>query len=226
MFSFIDAFSGYHQIPMFQLDEEKTLSVTPHGLYYQRLMTKIFKPLIGHTVEVYINDIVVKNKTRGEHTRHLEKTFRLMNAYNIKLNPAKGTFGVNAGKFLGFMVTQRGIEVNPDQIKAVMETSTSSCKNELQCLTGCLVALGRFIARFTDKLRLFFLTLKRANAIERTSDYEQAFKDIKCYLTQPPILSSPQPSEQLYVYLAVFNCVVNVVLFRSVKDKEQNLSTM
>lgn len=75
-------------------------------------MTKIFKPLIGRTVEVYIDDIVVKSKTRSEHTQHLEETFRLMRTYNMKLNPAKCAFGVSTGKFLGFMVTQRGTEVN------------------------------------------------------------------------------------------------------------------
>ncbi|RVW82092.1 Retrovirus-related Pol polyprotein from transposon 17.6 [Vitis vinifera] len=128
---------------MFQSDEEKTSFVTPHGIYcykvirfglknagatYQRLMIKIFRPLIGQTMEVYINDIVVKSKTRSEHTRHLEETFRLMKTYNMKLNLAKCAFGVSAGKFLGFMVTQRGIEVNLDQIKAVMETFSSSSK--------------------------------------------------------------------------------------------------
>ncbi|RVW90002.1 Transposon Ty3-I Gag-Pol polyprotein [Vitis vinifera] len=108
MLSFLDAFSGYHQIPMSPDDEEKTAFITPHGLYcykvmpfglknagatYQRLMTKIFKPLIGRSVE-----------------------------YDMKLNPSKCAFGVSAGKFLGFMVSQRGIEVSPDQVKAVMET--------------------------------------------------------------------------------------------------------
>ena len=115
-------------------------------------------------MEVYIDDVVVKSKTKSEHTQHLEETFRVMKAYNMKLNPTKCAFGVSAGKFLGFMVTQRGIEVSPDQIKAVMETLTLSCKNELQCLMGCLAALRRFIDRFTNKLRHFFLTLKRANA--------------------------------------------------------------
>ncbi|KAL6331609.1 hypothetical protein AAG906_011549 [Vitis piasezkii] len=114
-------------------------------------------------------------------------------------------------KFLGFIVTQRGIEVNQDQIKPVMETSVPSCKKELQRLTGRLVALGRFIARFTNKLRFFFLILKGINVTGWTSDYELAFEEIKRYLTQPPILSSPQFGEQLYMYLAVYDCV----------DKEQ-----
>ena len=93
MLSFLDAFSGYHQIPMALTDEEKTAFITPHGLYcykvmpfrlknagatYQRLMTKIFKPLVGRTVEVYIDDIVVKSKTREEHAHHLQKVFHLL----------------------------------------------------------------------------------------------------------------------------------------------------
>lgn len=87
---------------------------------YQRLMTKIFRPLIGHTIEVYIDDIVVKSRTQSEHTQHLEETIRLTWTYNMKLNLTKCTFGVSARKFLGLMVTQRGIEVNMDQIKVVL----------------------------------------------------------------------------------------------------------
>ena len=128
---------------MFQLDEEKTTFVTPHGLYcyklmslklknvgvtYQRLMMKIFKPLICRTVEVYIDDIVVRSKTQVEHVQHLEETFHLMLAYNMKLNPAKCAFGISVGKFLGFMVTQRGFEVNPTQIEVVLETPPQATK--------------------------------------------------------------------------------------------------
>ena len=186
MLSFLDAFSGYHQIPMAPADKEKTAFITPHGLYcykvmsfglkntsatYQRLMTKIFKPLIGRMVEVYIDDIVVKNKTREEHTHHLQEVFHLLMRYDMKLNPSKYAFGISASKFMGFVVTQRGIEVNPDQIKAVMETPTPSNKNELQRLTGKLVALGRFITRFIDKLRRFFLVLRKADMTGWTDNY-------------------------------------------------------
>ena len=139
----------------------------------------------------------------------------------MKLNPSKCAFGVNVGKFLGFMVTQRGIEVNPDQIKAVIETFAPSSKKELQRLTGRLATLGRFIARFTDKLRSLFLALKGASTTGWTEDYQSVFEEIKRYLTQPPILSSPQPGEQLYMYLVVSNCAVSVVLFRFISEKEQ-----
>ena len=101
------------------------------GATYQRLMAKIFKPLIGHMVEVYIDDIMVKSKTRGEHGQHLEEVFHLLRKYGMKLNPSKCTFGVSVSKFLGFMVTQRGIEFNLNQIKVVMETSAPSSKKKL-----------------------------------------------------------------------------------------------
>ena len=83
------------------------------GTTYQRLMKKIFKPLIGQTMEVYIDDIVVKSETRVKHVQHLEKAFRFMSAYNMKLNPTKCVFDINVGKFLRLMVIPRGIEVNP-----------------------------------------------------------------------------------------------------------------
>ena len=174
MLSFLDVFFGYHQISMYQPDEKKTVFITLHKLYcyrvtlfglknvgatYQRLMTKIFKPLIRCIVEVYIDDIVVKSRTRSEHAQLLEEIFHLMRRYNMKFNPTKCAFGVSTDKFLGFMVTQRGIKVNPDQIQVVMETFAPSL-NDLQRLTCRLAALGRFIAQFTDMLRLFFLTLK------------------------------------------------------------------
>ena len=109
-------------------------------------MMQIFKPLIGRTMEVYIDNIVVKSETRAEHAQHLEEVFCLMQAYNMKLNPAKCAFDVSVGKFLGFMVTQRGIEVNSAQMKVVLETLASNKKKELQRLTSRLVALECFIA--------------------------------------------------------------------------------
>nr|CAN66354.1 hypothetical protein VITISV_004958 [Vitis vinifera] len=236
MLSFLDAFSGYHQIPMSPDDEEKTAFITPHDLYcykvmpfglknagatYQRLMTKIFKPLIGRSVEVYIDDIVVKRKTREQHILHLQEVFYLLRKYGMKLNPSKCAFGVSAGKFLGFMVSQRGIEVSPDQVKAVMETPPPRNKKELQRLTDKLVALGRFIARFTDELRPFFLAIRKAGTHGWTDNCQNALERIKHCLMHPPILSSPIPNEKLYMYLAVSEWAINAVLFRCSSPKEQ-----
>ncbi|RVW54494.1 Retrovirus-related Pol polyprotein from transposon 17.6 [Vitis vinifera] len=201
MLSFLDAFSGYYQIPMAPTDEEKTAFITPHELYYykvmlfglkndgatyQRLMTKIFKPLVGRTVEVYIDDIVVKSKTRGEHALHLQEVFHFLREYDMKLNPSKCAFGVSAGKFL-----------------------------------GKLVALGCFITRFTDELRPFFLALRKAGVNGWTDSCQSAFEKIKHYLMQPPILSSPLPREKLYMYLAVSEWAISAVLFCCPSHKEQ-----
>ncbi|RVW90247.1 Retrovirus-related Pol polyprotein from transposon 17.6 [Vitis vinifera] len=128
------------------------------GATYQRLMTKIFKPLIGHTVEVYIDDIVVKSKTREQHVLHLQEVFHLLRKYGMKLNPSKCAFGEQEGA---------------------------------TTLTGKLVALGRFIARFTDELRPFFLAIRKAGAHGWTDSCQNAFEKIKHCLMQPPILSSP-----------------------------------
>ena len=112
MLSFLDAFSGYHKIPMHPPNAEKTSFITPHGLYcynvmpfglknagatYQRLVTKMFRPLLGRTMEVYIDDMLVKSKQRPDHAAHLQQTFDLLIEYDMKLNPLKCAFEVSAG---------------------------------------------------------------------------------------------------------------------------------
>ena len=132
------------------------------GAAYQRLVTKMFKPLLGKTMEVYIDDILVKSNQRPDHVTHLQEAFELLMAYDMKLNPSKCAFGVSAGRFLGFMVTYRGIEANPTQLKAILESPAPSSRKWVQKLTD----LGRFISRFTDRLNPFFATLKGANQAE------------------------------------------------------------
>ena len=95
-------------------------------------MTKMFRLLLGKTIEVYIDDILVKSKERPDHTTHLQEAFNLLRAYDMKLNPLKCAFGLNVGRFLGFMVTQRGIEANPAQFKAILESSTPSSRKGIQ----------------------------------------------------------------------------------------------
>ena len=118
--SFLNPFSGYHQIPMHSPNAEKTTFITPHELYcydvmpfglknegatYQRFVTKIFRPLLGNTMEAYIDEILVKSKERFDHTMHLQEAIKLLQRYGMKLNPLKCVLGISSGKFLGFMVT-------------------------------------------------------------------------------------------------------------------------
>ena len=131
LLSLLDTFSGYNQIKLAEADQEKTSFVTNQGLFwykvmsfrlknagatYQRLMNKMFARQIGRNVQVYVDDMLVKSIQEDDHLDDLKETFDTLRSYNMKLNPSKCTFRVTARKFLGFMVSQRGIEVNPDKI--------------------------------------------------------------------------------------------------------------
>ena len=83
-------------------------------------------------MEVYIDDMLIKSKEWSDHAAHLQQVFDLLKTYGMKLNPAKCAFGVNAGRFLGFMMTQRGIEANPSQLKSILESPAPSSKKEVQ----------------------------------------------------------------------------------------------
>ena len=233
MLSFLDAFSGYHQIPMHPPDEEKISFITPHGLYcynvmpfglknagatYQRLVTKMFRPLLCSTMKVYIDDMLVKSKQRPDHAAHLQQTFDLLREYGMKLNPLKCAFGVSAGRFLGFMVTQRGIEANPAQLKVILQSPALISKKGIQQLTGRLAALGRFISWFTDRLKPFFTTIRGANRAEWNEECDQEFVAIKQYLAEPPILVSPEAGDTLYFYLAASDIAVSAALFQECGD--------
>ena len=123
------------------------------GATYQRLVTKMFRLLLGKTIEVYIDDMLVKSKECVDHAEHLQEAFELLRVYGMKLNPSKCAFGVSAGRFLGFMVTQRGIEANLAQLKAILESPAPASRKWVQQLTGRLAALGWFISRFTNCLK-------------------------------------------------------------------------
>ena len=142
----------------------------------------MFRPLLGKTMEVYIDDMLVKSKNSLNHAKHLKKTFELLRAYKMKLNPSKCAFKVSAGRFLVFMVNQRGIEANPDQHKAVMESPTLASRKQVQQLTSQLAALGWFISRFIDRLKPFFATLKGANWAGWNEECDEALNAIKQYL--------------------------------------------
>ena len=144
--------------------------------------------------------------------KDLKETFDTLRSYNMKLNLGKCTFGVMAGKFIGFMVLQRGIEANPDKIQAIMEMKPPRNAKEVQSLNGKVAALNRFVSRATDKCLPFFRTLKKS--FEWTDECQQAFEELKAYLSAPPLLSPSQPGEELFLYLAVSPVTVSTTLIR------------
>ena len=208
--SFLDAFQGYYQIPSTLSDQEKTAFVTPTGNYhytvmpfglknagstYQRMMTRMFEPHLEKNIEVYMDDMVVKSKVVFEHMGDLKNIFEILRRYKLRLNASKYYFGVGSGKFLGYMVTHCGIEVNPDQINAINDLRPPRNPKEVQKLTGMTATLNRFISQSANRCRPFFQQLKE-------------------YLFRPPIMSKPEMDEVLFSYIAVATHAVSLVLVR------------
>ncbi|KAK0571932.1 hypothetical protein LWI29_023704 [Acer saccharum] len=175
LLSYMDVLSGYNQIMMHPNDQDKTSFITGQGLYcykvmpfglknagatYQRLVNKLFKPLIGRSMEVYVDDMITKSQMTHQHPEDLRQTFQVIRENQMRLNLAKCAFGVAAGKFLGFMVHERGIEANPKKINAIMDLESPNTLQQAQGLTGRIVALNRFISRSTDKCLPFFKIIK------------------------------------------------------------------
>ena len=227
LLSFMDAFSRYNQIRMDDADQEKTSFVTSQGLFYykvmpfglknagatyQRLVNHMFHPQIGRNVEVYVDDMLVKSQDEGKHLDDLQETFDTLRQYNMRLNPSKCAFGVSSGKFLGFMVSHRGIEANPDKIQAILNMEPPRNIKEVQSLTRRVAALNRFVSKATDKCLPFFKVLKKA--FEWTDECQKAFQDLKIYLTAAPLLSPAVLGEELYLYLAVTPHAVSSALIR------------
>ena len=179
--SFLDAFQEYHQIPLALDNQENTAFVTPTRNYhykvmpfglknagstYQRMMTKMFEPQLCKSIKVYIDDMVVKSKMVSEHVGDLKNIFEILRKYKLHLNASKCSFGVGLGKLLGYMVTHRGIEVNPDQIKAINSLQPPRNPKEVQKLTRMIAALNRFISQSANRCRLFFLLINKWKGFE------------------------------------------------------------
>ena len=128
---------------------------------------------------------------------------------------------MGSGKFLGYMVTHRGIEVNPDQIKAINDVKPSRNAKEVQKLTGMIAALNRFISRSADRCRLFYLLINKWKGFEWSEDCVVAFQQLKEYLSLPPIMSSPEANEVLYAYIVVALHAMSLVLIRDHNDLQK-----
>ena len=133
----------------------------------------MFTHQVGRNVQVYMDDMLVKCIQEDDHLNDLQETFGTLRSYNMKLNPSKCAFGVTIEKFLGFMVSQKGIEVNSEKIQAIIELTLLKIIKEVQSLNDKIAALNRFFSRAMDKCLPFFRTLKRS--FEWTTKCQQAF---------------------------------------------------
>ena len=143
----------------------------------------MFEPLLGKNIEVYIDDMVVKNKEVPDHVEDLRNIFETLREHKLCLNTSKCSFGVRPGKFLGYMVTHRGIEVNPNQVKVINNLQLPRNPKEVQKLTRMTTALNQFISRSADRCKPFFLLMNKWKGFEWTEECALAFQQLKEYLS-------------------------------------------
>src|SRR5215210_336740 len=208
-------------------DQIKTSFITPYEAYcyvtmpfglrnagatYQCCMQRCLHDQIGKNVQVYVDDVVIKTKEHHTLIDDLRETFDNLRRYRMKLNPAKCTFGVPAGKLLGFLVSSRGIEANPVKIDAIVKMVRPTSLNEVQRFTGCLASLSQFISRLGEKALPLYQLMKKSDKFIWTSQADVAFQELKKMLSTAPILASPLPREPMLLYVAATNQVVSAVI--------------
>jgi hypothetical protein len=179
---------------------------------FVRAMSKTFGDLIRDKVEVYFNDIVVKTKRGSTLVKDLALVFDRLRATRTKLNLDKCVFGVSAGKLLGFLVSYRGIEANPEKIKAIESMRPPIRIKDVQKLAGSLATLSRFISRLAERALPFFKLLWKFGPFSWTEEAKQAFQELKQHLVSLPVLVAPEPEEPLYLYIMVAAEAVSMVL--------------
>ncbi|XP_025679621.1 uncharacterized protein [Arachis hypogaea] len=212
--SFMDAYSDYNQIPMYKSDQKITSFITPKANYwyvvmpfglknagdaYQMFMNKVFSPHLGSLMKLYVDDMLVQIKDETSLLTDPSQVFGTIRKHGMRLNPTKCTFAVQAGKFLGFMLTQKGIEANLDKCKAIL----NSCLKKVQQLNVRLAALSRFLVGSALRSLPLFSLLRKGCQFEWTPEREEAFQKFKIFLSQFPILTWPKAGEELVLYLVV-----------------------
>ncbi|GJU39297.1 reverse transcriptase domain-containing protein [Tanacetum coccineum] len=196
---FLDAYKGYHQIQMAELDEEKTTFHTGQGIYFYTKMSFGLKNA-GATYQ---------------RLRDIDETFRKLRKINMKLNRKKCTFGTVEGIFLGYMINPEGIKPCLDKTEAVLQLSSPQTIKEVQSLNGKLSSLNRFLSKSAEKSLPLFKTLKKCikkSDFHWTPEAEQAFKQLKHHLSELPLLVAPKPKEEWIVYLSASYGAISAVL--------------
>jgi dsDNA-binding SOS-regulon protein len=194
------------------LDTTMSFGLKNAGATYQRAIQACFKRQLNKNVEAYMDDAVVKTRNSDTLIADLEETFASSREYRWKLNPNKCVFGVPSGKLLGFIISHRGIEANPEKISAITSMKAPTCIKDVQKLTGCMAALNRFISKLGERGLPFFKLLKHQEKFAWTPEADQALSQLTDLLSKPPVLTTPRKKEQLLLYLAATTHVVSTAI--------------
>jgi hypothetical protein len=232
--SLLDCFSGYHQIYMNEEDKASTSFITPFGMYcfirmpeglknsmstFSHLTKTVLESQVGRNIFTYVDDIVVTNKSKEDHLADLVETFANMRDARLRLDSEKCVFGVHQGKILGYLVSHRGIEANPTKIQAIINMAPPQSARDVQRLTGRLAALNRFISKSAERSLPFLKTLRGTKDFAWGLEQATAFASLKQHLSELAILTSPNPSLPLLLYVAASPYAVSATLVQE-QDRE------
>jgi ribonuclease HI len=233
LMSLLDCYSGYHQIWMKKEDEPKTSFITPSGTYcylrmpeglknaggsFSRMTIKVLHSQIGRNVLTYVDDIIVKSMKQDDHIADLHETFANFRQAGLRLNPKKCVFGVKKGKFLGCLVSTKGIEANPNKIEAIIQMEPPNTKKGAQRLVGRLASLNRFISRLVERNLPFFEILKLAEVFQWGPAQLRVFEELKQYLINLTTLTPPSLGAPLLLYVAASHSAVSAALVQEKQD--------
>ena len=226
MLSFMDGFFGYNQIMMALEDMEKTFiiewgtycyRVMPFvlnnaGAPYQRAATTLFHDMMHKDVEVYVDDMIVKSRDRADHLAALQRFFERIRRFKLRLNPKKCTFGITFGKLLVHIVSERGIEVDLEKIRAILDMPAPRIEREIRGFLGRLQYINRFITKRTDICDPIFRLSRKNQPTVWNDDCQRAFERIKDCFLSPPVLVPPIPGRPLLLYLSVLDMALGCML--------------
>jgi hypothetical protein len=233
LMSLLDCYSGYPQIWMKKEDEPKTSFITPGGTYcylrmsdglknargsFSRMTAKVLHSQIGRNVLTYVDDIIVKGTKQENHIADLQETFANFRQADLKLNPGKCVFGVKKGKFLGCLVSTKGIEADPSKIEAILRMEPPNSKKGAQRLAGRLASLNRFISRSAERNLPFFEILKSSKVFQWGPAQQEAFEELKQYLIDLTTLTPPSLGTSLLLYVAASHSAVSATLVQEKQD--------
>jgi hypothetical protein len=238
--SFMDGNAGYNQIFMAPEDIHRTAFRVPGavglfeyvvmtfglknaGAIYQRAMNYMFHDLISKLVEIYIDDVVVKSASAEGHLGDLRRVLERTRKFGLRMNPKKCAFGVSAGQFLGFLVHEQGIEIGLKSQEAIRTMVLPTTKKELQQLIGKINFVRRFISNMLGRIEPFMelVKIKANDEFRWGAEQQQAFEDIKEYLSKPPVLVPPQQGKPFHVYLLVGDTSIASVIVQLHDGKER-----
>lgn len=234
LISFLDGFSGYNQVLVHPNNQLKTTFRTKWGTYayqklpfglinagatFQRAIDIAFKGLVNKSIVIYLDDITVYSKKRGNHFRELKQIFQRCQRYGISLNPKKSFFALNEGKILGFIVSKSGIHIDPDRIKEISETPLPRNKKAMQSFLGKINFVKRFVPDFSRIVSPLLGMIKNNSIFKWVQEEYEAFNLIKQAIINTPSLATPIFSNLFILYTFASERSYAVILTQVNQDK-------